>query len=54
MIVIFGFLLEIFMNRFEYRCRTELNKIQDLNNIINVSDFKDTKKIIEEVFRLYL
>ncbi|MFW9950598.1 MAG: hypothetical protein ACFFKA_10810, partial [Candidatus Thorarchaeota archaeon] len=37
----------------EYFSR-ELNEIRDLNRIINVSEFKASKEIVEETFKLYL
>lgn len=43
-----------FMNDFINRYKTELNLIQDLNKIINVSEFEDTKEIIEDNFQIYL
>ncbi|MBD3194886.1 MAG: hypothetical protein GF317_07520 [Candidatus Lokiarchaeota archaeon] len=39
---------------FESKYREELTNLQDINKIINVSDFKDAKKIIEKNFKLYL
>lgn len=47
-------LMENFTNDFKVRYKNELIEIQDLNKIIDVSDFKDTKDIIEENFKLYL
>ncbi|MFX0187060.1 MAG: hypothetical protein ACFE8A_04915 [Candidatus Hodarchaeota archaeon] len=43
-----------FTNDFADRYKSELLEIQDLNKIINVSEFKDTKAIIEENFKIYL
>ena len=42
-----------FTNDFINRYENELMEIQDLNKIIDVSDFEDTKEIIEENFKLY-
>ena len=47
-------LMENFTNDFKDRYKNELIEIQDLNKIIDVSDFKDTKDIIEENFKIYL
>ena len=47
-------LMEGFLNTFKERYRSELMHIQDLNRIIDVSDFLDTKEIIEQHFQLYL
>jgi len=47
-------LMENFTNEFKDRYKNELMEIQDLNKIIDVSDFKDTKEIIEENFKIYL
>lgn len=46
--------MENFMNGFKNRYKNELIEIQDLNKIINVSEFEDTKEIIEENFKIYL
>jgi hypothetical protein len=46
--------MEKFMIDFENRYETELNMIQDLNKIINVSDFEDVKEIVEKIFAIYL
>ena len=46
--------MENFTNDFKERYKNELMEIQDLNKIIDVSDFKDTKDIIEENFKLFL
>ena len=47
-------LMDNFLIAFKERYRSELMDIQDLNRIIDVSDFLDTKKIIEQHFQLYL
>ncbi|MFX1259939.1 MAG: hypothetical protein ACFFAN_18980 [Promethearchaeota archaeon] len=47
-------LMENFMNDFKERYKSELKDIQDLNKIINVSKFEDTKEIIEQNFKLFL
>ena len=47
-------LMESFMNDFINRYKTELNEIQDLNKIINVSEFEDTEQIIKKNFQIYL
>jgi len=47
-------LMETFMIDFENRYEAELNMIQDLNKIINVSDFEDVKEIVEKNFAIYL
>ena len=47
-------LMDDFLNAFKKRYRLELMDIQDLNRIIDVSDFLDTKDIIEQYFQLYL
>ena len=50
-------ILQKFLNNFSddfvNRYKTELNLIQDLNKIIDISDFKDTKEIIEKNFKAY-
>jgi hypothetical protein len=46
--------MESFMNDFINRYKTELNEIQDLNKIINVSEFEDTEQIIKKNFQIYL
>jgi hypothetical protein len=43
-----------FTNDFKDRYKNDLLEIQDLNKIINVSEFKDTKEIIEKNFKIYL
>jgi len=47
-------LMEKFMIDFESRYETELNMIQDLNKIINVSEFEEVKDIVEKNFNMYL
>ena len=47
-------LLKDFSNDFKSKFKSELLEIQDLNRLINVSEFNDTKFIIEERFQLYL
>ncbi len=47
-------MIESFMIEFVGRYKDELNEIQDLNRMINVSEFKDTKSIIENNFQIYL
>ena len=46
--------IENFTNDFKARYKSELLEIQDLNKLIDVSEFKDTKEIIEENFKIYL
>ncbi len=43
-----------FSEEFGKRYSEELNEIQDLNKIINISEFEDTKSLIEKTFQLYL
>ena len=47
-------LMELFSEEFKNKYKKELNDIQDLNRIIDVSDFIDTKEIIKYHFQLYL
>ena len=47
-------LMNNFLVAFKDKYRSELLSIQDLNRIIDVSDFIATKDIIEEYFGLYL
>ena len=47
-------LSEKFSEEFSKRYYEELNRIQDLNKLINVSEFEGTKNLIEKNFRLYL
>ena len=42
-----------FVKDFKQKYENELNLIQDLNKIIDISDFKDTKEIIEKNFKAY-
>ncbi|TFG13548.1 MAG: hypothetical protein EU535_04735 [Promethearchaeota archaeon] len=46
--------LDNFTKEFREKYEHELNDIQDLNRIIDISDFKDTKEIIEKNFKIYL
>jgi len=39
---------------FKAKYKNELTEIQDLNKIINVSEFRETKEIIEKHFSLYI
>lgn len=43
-----------FSQEFKSFYKNELNEIQDLNRLINVSDFTDARQIIEKNFQLYL
>ena len=43
-----------FSKEFQEKYREELNDIQDLNKIINVAEFEETKNLIEKNFQLYL
>ncbi|MCJ7647156.1 MAG: hypothetical protein MUP85_00940, partial [Candidatus Lokiarchaeota archaeon] len=47
-------LMEPFSEEFKNKYKKELNDIRDLNRIIDVSDFIDTKEIIKYHFQLYL
>lgn len=47
-------LMEKFMIDFVSRYEPELNMIQDLNKIINVSEFADVKELVEKNFNMYL
>jgi len=51
-------ILDIFINsfalEFKDKYEKELIELQDLNKIINISEFKDTKEIIEKHFQIYL
>jgi len=47
-------LMDPFSEEFKKKYKKELNDIQDLNRIINVSDFIDTEEIIKHCFQLYL
>ncbi|MFW9770814.1 MAG: hypothetical protein ACFFEO_01405 [Candidatus Thorarchaeota archaeon] len=46
-------LIQNFSQEFKSFYKNELNEIQDLNRLINVSEFKDTGKIIEKHFQIY-
>jgi hypothetical protein len=43
-----------FSQEFGQKYEEEFNEIQDLNRIINVSEFEETKNLIEKHFQLYL
>ncbi|MHA1149339.1 MAG: hypothetical protein ACTSR8_13975 [Promethearchaeota archaeon] len=47
-------IMQQFTSEFKKRFMLELTEIYDLNRLINVADFKDTKHIIEEIFSMYL
>ncbi|MFX0083034.1 MAG: hypothetical protein ACFE94_14895 [Candidatus Hodarchaeota archaeon] len=47
-------LMEKFTVEFRNKYRDELLEIQDLNRLINVSEFKETGELIEKGFRLYI
>ena len=47
-------LMEKFLKEFKKRYDIELTEISDINKLIKVSEFKDSKKIIEECFQMYL
>lgn len=47
-------LMDKFAKEFKEKYRNELTEIQDLNKLINVSEFKETKDIIESNFQMYL
>jgi hypothetical protein len=47
-------LIDNFTNDFRNKYKNELTEIQDLNKLINVSEFKETKEIIEKSFQGYL
>jgi len=47
-------LMESFTLEFKSKFENELNEIQDLNKLINVSEFKETKDIVEKIFQMYL
>ena len=47
-------LMDPFSEEFKNIYKKELNDIQDLNRIIDVSDFIDTEEIIKHHFHLYL
>jgi hypothetical protein len=52
--VIVESLLQKFSKEFREKYSEELNEIQDLNKIINVAEFEETKYLIEKNFQLYL
>ncbi|MFX1572403.1 MAG: hypothetical protein ACFFB0_06610 [Promethearchaeota archaeon] len=43
-----------FANEFKLKYHNELNLLQDLNKLINISEFKETTEIIEKFFKMYL
>lgn len=43
-----------FANEFKLKYFDELNLLQDLNKLINISEFKETNEIIEKYFIMYL
>ena len=47
-------LINNFAQDFRYKYKNELTEIQDLNKLINVSEFNETKSIIERNFHMYL
>jgi hypothetical protein len=47
-------LMENFAREFKNKFKNELTEIQDLNKLINVSEFKETKYIVEKNFQTYL
>lgn len=47
-------LMKKFAKEFRNKYKEELFEIQDLNKLINVSEFKGTKELIEKGFQLYL
>ncbi|MFX0037192.1 MAG: hypothetical protein ACFE9I_16290 [Candidatus Hermodarchaeota archaeon] len=47
-------LLDNFTIIFRNKYKNELIEIQDLNKLINVSEFKETREIIEKNFQMYL
>ncbi len=47
-------LMDNFSEEFRNRYKNELQNLQDLNKLINVSDFKEAKDIIEKNFQMYL
>jgi len=52
--VILERIIQKFSREFRSSYRNELNEIQDLNRLINVSEFKNALQIIEKNFELYL
>ena len=47
-------LMDNFSEEFRDKFKNELTEILDLNKLINVSEFKETKEIIEKNFQMYL
>ncbi len=47
-------LMNNFAQEFRLKYKNELTEIQDLNKLINVSEFNETKSIIERNFHMYL
>ncbi|MFX0026439.1 MAG: hypothetical protein ACFE8M_08475 [Candidatus Hermodarchaeota archaeon] len=47
-------IIQKFSQEFKSFYKNELNEIQDLNRLINVSEFKNAQQIIEKNFELYL
>jgi hypothetical protein len=47
-------LMDKFARDFRDKYKNELTEIQDLNKLINVSEFNETKAIIESNFQVYL
>ena len=45
--------MQSFSEEFSEKYKEELTEIQDLNKIINVSEFKETESIIKKNFRIY-
>ena len=46
--------MEKFALEFKNKYKDELLEIQDLNKLINVSDFNETRELIEKGFQLYI
>ncbi|TFF93748.1 MAG: hypothetical protein EU543_02915 [Promethearchaeota archaeon] len=46
--------LEKLTQKFKEKYKNELNEIEDINRIINVSEFEETDKIIEEFFKIFI
>ncbi|MFO7794936.1 MAG: hypothetical protein R6W84_02205, partial [Promethearchaeia archaeon] len=46
--------LENLTQKFKEKYQNELNEIEDINKIINVSEFEETNKIIEEYFKIFI
>ena len=47
-------LMKKFTVEFRSKFKEELLEIQDLNKLINVSEFTETKELIEKGFQIYL